>query len=80
MLLNRRASKLKINKAMSKDNWATMMWKTNTLQSQGKELHLQPYIPSFGGCHAVEPFILIIQDQWMFDICLCDSLKQMCEL
>ena len=41
------ASKFKIIKAMSEDDWATMRREAYAIQSQGTVLHVQPYIPRF---------------------------------
>ena len=43
--------------------WGLMMNKAYVVQSQGKVAYIQPHI------HGKQPFILIIQDQWMLAMC-----------
>ena len=50
------ASKLKVKKAITVDDWATMMQEVYALKEQDKVAYVQPYIPT------KQPFVLIMQD------------------
>ena len=58
------ASKLNIKKDIAVDDWVTMMQEAYALKDQGKVAYIQPYIPT------KQPFVLIIQDQWMLNMCM----------
>ena len=58
------ACKLNINKKVLENDWLAMIHKAYALKSQGKVVHVQPYIPG------LQPFILIIQDQWMLEMAM----------
>ena len=63
------ANRLKIGSAMTKVDWALMMQDAYALRDLGKVAHVQPYLPGEPGSPAIQPFILILQDQWMLEMC-----------
>ena len=59
------ASKLKIKKAMSVDDWVAMMQETYALMKQGKIAYVQLYT------RTKQPLDLIMQDKCMSNMCIC---------
>ena len=57
------ANKLKLRSVMSTVDWFLMM------RDLGKVAHVQPYLPSEYGSPARQPFILVLQDEWMLEMC-----------
>ena len=60
------AAKLNISNRLSDHDWYAMMQEAYRLMQQGKVLHVQPYV--LEGDNA-QPFILILQDEWMLYMC-----------
>ena len=58
------ASKLNVKKSIAVDDWTRMIREAYALKDQGKVAYIQPYIPT------KQPFVLIIQDQWMLNMCM----------
>ena len=56
------AAKLNISNRLSDHDWYAMIQEAYRLMQQGKVLHVQPYV--LEGDNA-QPFILILQDEWM---------------
>ena len=52
-----------------------MIQDAHTLWDLGKVAHVQPYLPGEYGSPARQPFILVIQDQWMLEMCERLSIK-----
>ena len=63
------ANKLKIESALSQNDWTSMMQDAYALRDLGKVAHVQPYLPGDKGSPAKQPFILILQDNWMLEMC-----------
>ena len=63
------ANKLKIGSAMSAVDWSLMMQDAYALRDLGKVAHVQPYLPGEYGSPARQPFILVLQDEWMLEMC-----------
>ena len=59
---------------MSKVDWSLMMQDAYAFQDLGKVAHFQPYLHGPNGSRAQQPFILILQDKWMLE--MCERLSQ----
>ena len=68
------ANTLKIGSALSEVDWSLMMQDAYALRDLGKVAHVQPYLPGPNGSPARQPFILILQDKWMLQ--MCERLSQ----
>ena len=68
------ANTLKIGSALSEVDWSLMMQDAYALRDLGKVAHVQPYLPGPNGSPARQPFILILQDKWMLE--MCERLSQ----
>ena len=53
-----------LKKAIALDDWTMMIREAYALKEQGKVVYVQPYIPTKQG------FVLIMQDQWMYHMCM----------
>ena len=63
------ANRLKIGSAMLEVDWSLMMQDAFALGDTGMVAHVQPYLPGEYGSPTREPSILVIQDQWMLEMC-----------
>ena len=63
--IHNNATKLNISKKLSCGNWGSMMEEAHVLMRLGKVQHVQPYISDGEGA---QPFVLIIQYEWMFEM------------
>ena len=49
---------------------ANMMQDAYALKEQGKVAHVQPYLIDSNGSPTLQPFILILEDRWMLEMCV----------
>ena len=63
------ANTLKIGSALSEVDWSLMMQDAYALRDLGKVAHVQPCLPGPNGFPTRQPFILILQDKWMLEMC-----------
>ena len=63
------ANKLKIGSTMLAFDWSLMMQDACALREIGKVAHVQPYFPAEYGSPARQPFISVLQDEWMLEMC-----------
>ena len=69
------ANRFKIRRAMSKVDWSLMTEDAYVLEDLGKVAYVQPYLPCEYGTPMRQPFILVLQDQWMLEMCEWLSLN-----
>ena len=62
-------NRLKIESAITKVDWSLMMQDAYALQDLEKLAHVQSHLPGEPRSPAIQPFILILQDQWMVEMC-----------
>ncbi len=67
------ASKFNIRNALSEDDWGAMMHDAYALKLQGKVVHVRSYVQETKGSPAKQPFVMIIQDKWMLEMCIQSS-------
>ena len=50
-------------------DWSLMMQGAYALRDLGKVPHVQPHLRSEYGSPARQPFISVLQDEWMLEMC-----------